>query len=575
MKHLGTKPLGLALVAAALFLSVSQRAYGYTISVWPDSVTMTAAIGSSTDAYIYLSDSRDTSLNLPLGTVYVSLSGSSQFTMLTDSLLQFAGETVIRVRYSPTGSGEATGQVRIVGDSNTAYVMLTGTPITHVAPQITVVNFDTLRQGHQRCADFSVYNPNADSIWITQVTLTVNPPNGYSLENLVSLPAGIASHQTLTMGQLCALATSDSELYGNLRITYNYGSGTDETDVTLYSGVEQPQTECVSASGGDFGPALEGTSVTKSITFTNTSNSTVSLDSAEIVSGDYAQFAINSPAFPHSIAAGSSADVSITFAAPNSSTKNYYSATFGAMVHGQSIDSLPCNSVSVPLSASVYLPVVDSITLDAPPGTSTISITAHTQRSQHAIFIYNAGTSVLAFQYLTIGDSTLAYFGSQGNESAELYDDTASPGSTYGPILLTLDAPDTGTYNLDLTLTYSIQQAHQKGAIPTSSSYTYKVIAHRLPPISESVSEPNAPAAADFALMPNPARDEVTIVLPDNGASTVEIYDVLGNLVLNKVAQGNFVWNGETGAGALANGTYIVRVSQGNHTNSKRLVIVR
>ncbi|HET6400687.1 MAG TPA: choice-of-anchor D domain-containing protein [Candidatus Kapabacteria bacterium] len=573
MKLLGTKPLGLALVMAALFLGVSQRAYGYVISVWPDTVTMTTAVGTSTDAYIYLSDGRDTSQNLPLGTVSVSLSGSSQFTMLTDSVLQFAGYTVIQVRYSPTSDYAATARLRIQGDSNIAYVYLTGNPITHVQPQVTVVNYDTLREGHQRCDNFSIYNPNADSIWITQVTLTNNSQNGYSLENIVTLPAGIASHQTLTMGELCALATTDSELYGNLQITYNYGSGTDQANVTLYSGVQLPQTECVSGSDGDFGPTLEGTSVTKSITFTNTSNSAVSLDSAEIVSGDYGQFAINS-SFPISIAAGSSADVSITFSAPNSSTKNYYSAIFDAAVHGTSIDSLPCSSVSVPLSASVYLPVVDSITLDAPPGSSTISITARAQRSLHAIFIHNAGMSVLSFQYLTIGDSSLAYFGSEGYEIAELYYDTVSPGETVGPVLLTLDAADTGTYNLDLTLTYVVNQAHKNGNVPLSSSYNYTVVAHRLPPLNASVSEPNAPAAANFTLSPNPARDAVTIGLPD-GTSNVEIYDVLGNLIFQGTEHGSFVWDGARSGSPVANGSYIVRVSQGNQVSSQRLIFVR
>jgi hypothetical protein len=129
MKHLGTKPLGLALVMAALVLSVSSRAYGYWISVYPDSVVTTAAVGNSTDAYVYISDGRDTSQSLPLGTVHVYLTGSSQFTMMTDSILQFAGETYIRLRYTPTDLYTATGQLRTVGDSNTQGTMTVSCPI--------------------------------------------------------------------------------------------------------------------------------------------------------------------------------------------------------------------------------------------------------------------------------------------------------------------------------------------------------------------------------------------------------------------------------------------------------------
>ncbi|MFI5202817.1 MAG: T9SS type A sorting domain-containing protein, partial [Candidatus Kapaibacterium sp.] len=310
---------------------------------------------------------------------------------------------------------------------------------------------------------------------------------------------------------------------------------------------------------------------------TNTTDTSVYLDSEQIVGADQGLFTLNSPSFPLILPMDSSVNVSITFQSNATSGEGNYYAALVASVHGTSTDEVPCHSLSVPLGATVAIPIVDSITLDVPPGSNTLSIVAHTTQSRHAIFIKNMESSSILVQGLTIDDtSTGAYFGTPGNKTDNTDDSLSIPaGDMEGPILLTLDEPDTGTYNIDLTLNYVIQQAHKNGSVPTSSSYAYTVIAHRLPPITEGVSEPNAPAAAQFSLMPNPARDEVTIGLPDGGASTVEIYDVLGNLVLHRVAQGNFVWNSETGAGALANGTYIVRVSQGDHTSSKRLVIVR
>ncbi len=591
MKQLDTKLLGLALVMAALFVSVPSWAQaGPHIWVYPDTVAMTTAIGTSTDASIFISDGRDTSQNLPLGTVQISLSGSSQFALLSgsqDTTLQFLGYTSLRVRYTASSDFASVAEVTVVGDksvgdSNTAYVRLEGTPITHVAPTVSVVNYDTLRVGQKRCEEFSVSNLNADSIQITSVTLTnIQTTAGqYSLDNIVTLPATIAGHGVLTMGQICALATSDTGwLNGMLKIVYNYGIGIDSVMVGLGASVAQPQTACVAASDVGFGSVEEGTSVTKPITFTNTTFSAVTLDSVEIVGGDYAQFTINSSKFPLTIPAGSSDSASITFAAPSASTKDYYSSTFEAAVHGISIDTLPCRSLSVPLTASVFVPIVDSITLDAPPGLNTISITAHTPRTLHAIFIHNSGTAKLMLETLVVStpDTSLVlpYFGTYGEMTDNILDTLGAGSTTYWPILLTLDANDTGTYNLTFTLNFIVQQAHQKGAVPTSSSYTYTVVAHRLPAIAESVSEPNAPAPVDFTLSPNPTRDEVTIGLPDNGPSTVEIYDVLGHLVMSRVARGELLWNGESNTGALANGTYIVRVSQGNRTSSKRLVIVR
>jgi hypothetical protein len=82
--------------------------------------------------------------------------------------------------------------------------------------------------------------------------------------------------------------------------------------------------------------------------------------------------------------------------------------------------------------------------------------------------------------------------------------------------------------------------------------------------------------SASFAINPNPSDGEVTISFPSGNNSTVEIYDVLGNLVLRKVAAGEFVWNSD----GAASGDYIVRVTERSEgglsaVSSKRLSIVR
>jgi len=582
MKRLGTKPLGLALVAAALFLGVSSRAFGYVISAYPDSLSMRAAIGTSTDAYIIISDGRDTTQNLTKGTVHVYLSGSSQFTMMTDSVLQFAGDSYIQVRYSPTDAYAATGEVQIVGDSNTVYVPLVGRPVSHYDAEITLSNYDSVHANQEDCQIFGIYNSNPDTIWVTQVILSDDPRPGtqWSLANMPTLPILIPGHASWSIGQLCAYMTStdDSSLTGSIEIDYTYDTGTYSATAQLFAERSPLNSTCVTPTGSDYFPAPEGGGMTRTFTLTNTADSSVYLDSPQMAGEDSAQFTVNSPAFPLVLPKDSSVELSITFTAPSPSTKDNYYATFEAAVYGTSPDGVACNPLTVQLWGSVEIPVVDSITLDVPPGSSTLSITAHTTKSRHAIFIHNAGTDRLLIESLQIDDSSsYAYFGREGTDYIDAYDSLA-PGATTGmngPILLTLEAPDTGTYDINLTLNYVIQQARKQGTVPTSSSYTYAVVAHRLPPVSASVSDPGAPATTDFTLMPNPARDEVTIELPNNGTSTVEIYDVLGNLLLHRVAQGSFVWNGTSNNRAVANGTYIVCVGQGSHTSSQRLVIVR
>ena len=103
---------------------------------------------------------------------------------------------------------------------------------------------------------------------------------------------------------------------------------------------------------------------------------------------------------------------------------------------------------------------------------------------------------------------------------------------------------------------------------------------HGFPASSAQASVTEASSqSSGFSINPNPSHADVTISLPSGNNSTVEIYDVLGNLVLRKVASGEFVWNPESSNGA-ANGAFIVRVTErgadgASVVSSKRLLLVR
>lgn len=580
MRHFDRKSLGIGLALMALFTCISSSGYAYQISVYPDSVLMTAAVGTSSDAYVFISDGRDTTQpNLTPGSVSVTLEASagSGFTMLTDSVLHFVGVTVVHIRYSPMSNNNSTGELLIQSDSTTAYVALVGT-VTRFTPQLQVQlgNYDSLVWNQKSCQNFSVYNPNPDAITITQISVTDNA-NGtqWSIENEVSLPVSVSSHSSLTLGELCALLSTDSsDIYGNLEIDYTYDSSSYNGGASL-SGYGAPiSSTCVTADGVVSDAISEGQSSTGWFDLTNNSDTSVTIDSAEIVGTDYSEFSIASPTFPITLASRASQKVNITCTMPSPAAKNDYYASFVANVEGTSSSGLACSSVSVPLHEELYLIDADSTTLDVPPGTNTLSIVAHATKSRHAIFIHNAGTNNLLLQSLTIsaGDS-MAFFGTEGQETTDIYD-SLGVGATSQSIELTLNAPDTGAYDIDLTLAYQVEQASRKGTTP-QGSLTYTIVAHRLPPASAGVSEPNMPAPIAFTLSPNPAQGVVTIGLPDGTASNVEIYDVLGNLVFQGIEHGSFIWDGALRESPIANGTYIVRVSQGGLTSSERLMIAR
>ncbi|MFI5201021.1 MAG: hypothetical protein ACHQNE_01365, partial [Candidatus Kapaibacterium sp.] len=267
MKRFDRKFLGIVL-AIALFASLSARAYADKIAVWSDSVTMTAAVGTSTETQIsvyaiQVDTLNDTLRNQLQHTVHVSLTGSSEFQLMSDSILTFLDNGTITIQYSPASMTVPEAVLTLVGDSNTLQVTLVGRPLSHLAPTIRVGEYYPIHVNHEDCQAFSITNTNSDSIWVTQVILTDDSMPGmqWSLDSVLPLPVGIAGHASITMGQICAYVTTaawdttsqDTALTANLKIIYRYVTGIDSTSTNVNAIVAPPQTECVSASFGGFG----------------------------------------------------------------------------------------------------------------------------------------------------------------------------------------------------------------------------------------------------------------------------------------------------------------------------------
>ncbi len=86
-------------------------------------------------------------------------------------------------------------------------------------------------------------------------------------------------------------------------------------------------------------------------------------------------------------------------------------------------------------------------------------------------------------------------------------------------------------------------------------------------------------ANVNVDLLPNPARDNVTILAKGLRIASVEIFDILGRSVARVSMNGSWKWNARTASGEKASaGVYIVRVSGRDENGrsvitSKRLVI--
>src|SRR5205823_303571 len=106
-----------------------------------------------------------------------------------------------------------------------------------------------------------------------------------------------------------------------------------------------------------------------------------------------------------------------------------------------------------------------------------------------------------------------------------------------------------------------------------AQSYHYNIAVNYEPEPTAALHRTRPPQPFDFTISPNPAHDDVAISIPNEGRSTVEIYDVLGNLILRRDAVVEaMIWN----CAHQMNGSYIVRVSNNDGTivsRSKRLLL--
>ncbi len=179
---------------------------------------------------------------------------------------------------------------------------------------------------------------------------------------------------------------------------------------------------------------------------------------------------------------------------------------------------------------------------------------------------FAAGDSVT--QVLTLTNQTNDTVGVglvlRGNDANRF----SNPTQVRNPVII----PAHGSVDISFTFTMpsgSSQKNYSAELIGLElSSNPYFVCDTLIVPFSASllipagVSNTATPPSVDFSLIPNPASGEVTVLLPENENATVEIYDVLGNVVLQKVMSGQFVWSGETSEGKVPYGIYFVRVSE-------------
>ena len=147
-------------------------------------------------------------------------------------------------------------------------------------------------------------------------------------------------------------------------------------------------------------------------------------------------------------------------------------------------------------------------------------------------------------------------FNQESNTSELWIDATASTDTS----ILGLDGTDPGTTVTQFALRQSDSSLNESILIDNLTiSQTF----------NETLSSNNLSAATDFNLYPNPSKsDFVNITSTGSGAMQAAIFDILGKQVINTT-----VSNKRINISTLNTGIYIVKLTQGAATTTKKLII--
>jgi hypothetical protein len=296
--------------------------------------------GTSQSQTVTLSNTGSSSLNVTSATVTGTGFSTSG---LTTPLALAAGQSAsFSVVFAPQATGSVSGNLELTNDSSSTQlnVALSGTAVApgSLTASPTSFSFGTVQVGSSQSQTETVTNAGSGNVTISAATIS---GAGFSYTGL-NLPMTLAPNQSTTFGVVFA-PTSAGDSEGVLSISNSGSSATLDlalsgTGATAAAGQLQ-----VSPSTIDVGNVTVGTSGTQTGTFTATGGS-VTVSS---VSVDGSEFTVSG--LPVTIAAGKSANFTVTFA-PQASGAASVTASFSSNAsNGPTSATLAGTGVAAPV----------------------------------------------------------------------------------------------------------------------------------------------------------------------------------------------------------------------------------
>jgi len=283
------------------------------LSANPASLSLgTVAVGNNTSGQVVVSNTGNAAVHV--SAVSATGTGFSVSGMTTPATLNPSQTATLTVAFAPTAAGSVTGSVTLTSDaSNSPFtIALSGTGAQAglgVSP--TTFNFGSIVDGQTKSQSFTLTNTGSASLTITQLTMT---GSAYTVSGL-ALPATISAGSSTTLSVLFAPTTAGS-LTGTLSITSN--APNSPTTVSL-SGTGTAGTVSLTANptSVSFTGINAGSSSTKSVTLTNSGNTSVTVSQVTVNAKDFSASGITTPL---ALAAGQTATLNVAFAPSASET---------------------------------------------------------------------------------------------------------------------------------------------------------------------------------------------------------------------------------------------------------------
>ncbi len=309
-------------------------------------------VGSSASQTITLTNTASGTLSI--SKVAVTGTGFSASAITVPLSLAKGGQASLKITFTPTAMGIATGSVTITSNASNPNLTVTLSGVG-MMPKISAVPsnvaFGNVPIGVSNTQTLTLKDSGNANLIISRTTIT---GTGFSISG-PALPA------TVTPGNSVALTVRFSPgVAGNAAGAVGIASNATPLSVPVTgTGISQSLSLSANPSALAFGNVSPGSSSKQSVTLTNTGNSSISL-SKLTSTGSY--FSVSGLALPVTLAVGQSSGFSVTFAP----------ATTGTFSGSVAVTSTAANSpLSLPLSgtgaASHY------VTLSWTPSVSSVS----------------------------------------------------------------------------------------------------------------------------------------------------------------------------------------------------------